>query len=80
VKNMAFRKINIIDIIIILMVVLIAVSGYMFFFRDSSKQVLDTGKVVYLHDNCCLFFSQNGSCCISDCLCGYNVHRYQIFK
>lgn len=46
-KDMAFRKINIIDLIIILMVVLIAVSCYMFFFRDSSKQVLDTGKVVY---------------------------------
>jgi hypothetical protein len=46
-RGKLFGKINIIDLIIILLIVLTAVGGYMFFFGRDSKQAVNTGKVVY---------------------------------
>ncbi|HPW40982.1 MAG TPA: DUF4330 domain-containing protein [Bacillota bacterium] len=46
-RGKLFGRINIVDLIIILLIILTAVGGYMFFFGRDSKQTLNTGKVVY---------------------------------
>ncbi len=46
-KGRLFGKINIVDLLIIVLVLSVAVAAYGFFFGGNEKQVLDTAKVVY---------------------------------
>jgi len=46
-KGRLFGRINIVDLLIVLILVSIAAGAYMFFFGGSDKQVLETSKVVY---------------------------------
>ncbi|MEA4848519.1 MAG: DUF4330 domain-containing protein [Clostridiaceae bacterium] len=46
-KGRSSGKINIIDLVIVLLVISVAGGAYMLFFRDSDKQVTNTDKLVY---------------------------------
>lgn len=46
-KGRLFGKINMVDLLIVLLLVSIAAGAYLFFFGGSDNQVAETGKVVY---------------------------------
>lgn len=46
-KGRLFGKINIVDLLIVILLVSVAAGAYLFFFGGSEKQVVETAKLVY---------------------------------